>query len=87
MKKIKLGSAVMDRISGLEGIAVSRVEYLNECVQYGIQGESKDGKIPESQYIDEQQLIITDVGFVTEKEELPPGGPSSFAPNGRGLAP
>ena len=33
---ILLGSQVKDKVTGFEGIAVSRIEYLSGCVQYGV---------------------------------------------------
>ncbi len=57
---IELGSEVKDRISGLEGTAIARNEWLNGCIRYGIGGKvSKDGKVPDTEWIDEQQLIVT----------------------------
>ena len=40
---IKLGTQVKDNVSGLIGTAVSRTEWLNGCVQYGIQPKIKKG--------------------------------------------
>jgi hypothetical protein len=59
-KKIKLGDKVEDEITGLVGIAVSKTEFLNGCTQFQVQpqGIDKDGKIKESEFIDEQQLKI-----------------------------
>ncbi len=44
MTKIKLGQVVRDKISGTEGTAVSRTEWLHGCVRIQIQPEgTKDG--------------------------------------------
>ncbi len=56
---IELGSLVKDRVSGKIGIAVARNEWMNGCVRYGIAGKvSKEGKVPETEWVDEQQIIV-----------------------------
>jgi hypothetical protein len=61
---IKLGAQVKDKVSGYVGIATSRVEYLNGCVQYGVRGKvDKDNKAPEAVYIDEEQLVVFGKGI------------------------
>lgn len=55
-KKIKLGEKYRDTVSGFEGTAVSRSEFLNGCVRYGLLGLSKDGGEPPELVFDEQQL-------------------------------
>jgi hypothetical protein len=50
---IILGSRVKDKISGLEGIAVARVEYLNGNIQIAIQPKTSDSlTMPKSEYVD-----------------------------------
>lgn len=44
MEKIKLGDRVRDKISGYEGIAVARVEFLNGCIQYTVARKLKKGQ-------------------------------------------
>ena len=62
-EEFDLGVTVRDKVSGLHGIVVSRIEYLSGCVQYGIQaGINKDGKVRDPQYIDRQQLVEVDKG-------------------------
>ena len=55
---ITLGNKVRDKVTGMEGIAVSRVEYLNGCVQYAVQPPYKKGlaEMP-SWNIDEEKTI------------------------------
>lgn len=74
---IRLGEKVQDKISGLEGIAVSRTEYLNGCVQYGVMPKIKKGttEIP-SWNIDESQLVSLERPTKPKKPKSPPGGPS-----------
>ncbi len=56
---IKLGQRVRDTITGFEGIATAKVEYLNGCVQFCIKPKiTKDGKISEGEYIDVGQLEV-----------------------------
>jgi hypothetical protein len=57
MTKIKLGDKIKDTITGLEGIAIAKIEFLNGCVQYEIQPPvDKEGKMIESEYVDSQQI-------------------------------
>jgi len=58
MFKFDLGTKVRDKITGYEGTITARVEHLNGCVRYCIQGKAKDGKIPDGEWIDEQQLEL-----------------------------
>ncbi len=67
-QKIGLGDKVRDSVSGLEGIAVSRTEYLNGCIRIAIQQPvDKDGKLPETQWMDEPQLEV-----ITSQKVTPP---------------
>ena len=53
MKKIKLGNQVKDIVTGFEGIATAKVEYLNGCIQYYVKPKiDEDGKYPSGQYLD-----------------------------------
>ena len=68
MPRFELGDKVKDNVSGLEGIATGRLEYLNGCVQYGVSGAvGKDGKIPETVYIDHTQLELVEAKAVKVK--------------------
>ena len=67
---IKLGDVVKDRLTGFSGVAVSRIEYLNGCIQYEVQPEGlgKDGVPVKALWFDAQRL--------TEKRPARrPGGP------------
>ena len=56
--KVKLGQKVRDTISGVEGVAVARTEWMYGCVRITIQPEgSKDGKPYEYFNADEPQLV------------------------------
>ena len=71
---IKLGDKVKDKISGLEGIAVEKREYLNGCIQYAVQPKMKKGatELP-SWCIDEAQLEVVGKKKVVKKSDT--GGP------------
>jgi hypothetical protein len=77
---IKLGYRVRDIITGFEGIATARVEYLNGCVQYCVKPPMKDGKQVESEYFDHQQLQAVDAGVSAQIAANATGGPSPFTP-------
>lgn len=56
-KPIALGNQVRDIVTGYTGIACSKVEYLNGCIQFGVKGSvSEPGKMPDAHYIDIEQL-------------------------------
>lgn len=79
MEKFILGSKVRDTITGFEGRATSRIEYITGCVQYGVLPEvGADGKYPNPEYIDEQRLVLT--GGPIEQASRPTGGDMRDAP-------
>lgn len=58
-KMINLGDKVRDKVTGYEGTATCRVEWLFGCVRVGVQGKvQKDGKPIEVQYFDEASLEV-----------------------------
>lgn len=57
-KKIKLGSKVRCKITGYEGIATIRSEFLNGCVQYNVTAPVRDNKPQEDVGIDVQSLEV-----------------------------
>ena len=68
-KNIKLGDKVRDNISGLEGIAVARTEWLHGCIRIAVQPEAKDNKVPDSVTFDEPQLkLVKKIPVLKEKE-------------------
>lgn len=75
---MKLGNKLRDCVTGFEGVAVSRIEYLNGCVQFCLRAPIKDGKIEDGQWFDVHQLEFVDAGIVIPRPET--GGPT---PNGR----
>lgn len=75
---IKLGSKVEDLVSGFQGIATAKIEYINGCQQICIAGKSIDNKPGENLYVDIQQIKIIDEGINIEKK--PTGGPQTYQP-------
>ena len=58
--QIELGTDVIDSVTGFKGKTISMVLYLNGCRQFCVQPKiDKDGTMPKSHYIDEQQLKPT----------------------------
>lgn len=78
---IKLGSKVRDKVTGLEGIAIARTEWLNGCFRIVIQPqEFKDGKPVESYCVDEPQLeVVDDEHILTKGRQTSTGGPKDDA--------
>jgi hypothetical protein len=78
-KMIKLGNKVRDKVTGFTGIATTRLEYLNGCVQFCVKPMvSEDGKMPEGEYIDDAQLEFVEDGVTVDKDFE--GGPVADAP-------
>lgn len=78
---IELGQKVRDTVTGFEGIAVSRLEYLNGCVQYLVKPKvGDDGKLPEGEWIDAQQVEVVDGGIFGRVKRAATGGPVPNAP-------
>lgn len=76
---VHLGDRVKDPITGVNGIAVGRTEWLYGCVRVSVQPEglTKDGKAFEQLGFDEPQLEVIKRGAV-KRNEYPaqkPGGP------------
>jgi hypothetical protein len=71
-----LGAKLRDAVTGFEGVAVSRHEYLNGCVRFTLQGPlDKDGKVPDPVAFDTEQL--EEVEPAPLRETKPAGGPRS----------
>ena len=73
---VKLGEKVRDKITGLEGIATGRHEYLHGCVRISVQPqEVKDGKPAELVFLDEPQLDVIAAKSIEPSSTTGPGGP------------
>lgn len=53
---VKLGEKYRDSITGVEGTATARVEYLYGCVRIDLEGVDKAGE-PKAWIFDEQRLV------------------------------
>ena len=62
---IKLGNQVKDIVTGFEGIATHRLEYLDGTVDIGVKAKStkSDDKLPQPQYVSITQLEKTGEGI------------------------
>lgn len=85
MSRIKLGDKVRDKITGLEGIAVCKIIFINGCVQYSVQPkwDKKTGTIPEDANIDEKSLEVISPKIKKIKDD-DDGGRMTFGTKMRG---
>lgn len=79
--KIKLGDKVKDEVSGFEGVAVARHEYLNGCFRISVQpAVGKDGKLPESATFDEPNIrLLKSAKVAVGRRDT--GGPEKYTDN------
>lgn len=80
--KIELGKRYRDKVSGWEGTATGRYEFLNGCVRFEIAGADKDGK-PAEFVFDEGQLEPLDAPALAVAPRRRTGGPRGSAPVAR----
>ncbi len=81
MKEIKLGEKVKDIVSGFEGIAITRLEYLNGCIRYTVQAKkNKDNEVPNMD-VDVEQLRKVNDGINKIKKVTKTGGSKGFGVN------
>lgn len=77
----ELGNKLHDLVTGVKGIAIARIEYLNGCVHYCIKPPAdKDGKEIEGFYVDSQQLEKVDDGIIKKVKPNNTGGANREAP-------
>jgi len=77
-----LGERYRDVVSGWEGVATARYEYMNGCVRIEISGADKDGK-PEGFVFDIQQIEAVEAPAVPATPVATVGGPRSHRPVSR----
>jgi hypothetical protein len=77
---MKLGDVVRDKISGFQGVATCRVEFITGCVRWRISPQEVDeGELIESQYFDAEQLEEVDVPkVITSLADLTKGYSKPF---------
>ena len=70
----KLGSFVMDGVSGFDGVVIGRAEYLHGCVQLLVQPKSlqENGQPTESRWMDEQRFTMKSKAKVGGPQKSPP---------------
>lgn len=77
--KFELGSRLQDVVTGHEGIATGRAEFLNGCKRYALQARvDKEGKVPDTVWHDEEELEVVDEGVAAQFRRTggtAPGGP------------
>lgn len=72
---IELGKKYRDRVTGFEGIATARHEYLNGCLRITLTATTlKEGAPLEPQTFDIEQVDFVDAGIHTVKRDT--GGPA-----------
>jgi hypothetical protein len=77
----ELGKNYRDRVTGFEGMATGHVRYMTGCNQVLLAPRvGKDGKVPDSQWFDEQRLEVADKkpALVLDNTRTP--GPDKPAP-------
>ena len=80
-KDTNLGKKMRCKITGFEGIATSKVEYLNGCFQYCLKPQvDKDGKILEGEWVDVEQLEIVKSEKVNTERTNVGGGNKADTP-------
>ena len=88
--EIKLGQKVKDRVTGFTGIVISKLEYLNGCIQLGVKpNKLKDGETLEAEYVDIEQMDVVGNGInkPEKKQKEATGGPQRDVPKkGYGLS-
>lgn len=78
---IPLGRKVKDKVTNFEGIATARIEYMSGIVQFEVTPPAKNGKLPNSEWIDVHNLTITGKGIISKiKKEEDTGGPGNNEP-------
>lgn len=83
---IDLGDTVKCRYTGFIGVATSKTEFINGCIQYGIVPKwKKDERAPEEVGIDSDSLVVIKKSKRIEKEnDYNNGGSMRKAPVQRG---
>lgn len=90
--KIPLGSKVRDITTDFEGVATSKLTYMNGCIFYAVLPKVRKegvlaGELPAEVYVEQARLQIIDDGVRAKVEKAPvdpqtklrPGGPATKA--------
>jgi len=88
MIKVELGKTYRDTVSGYEGVAVCRGEWLHECIRISLQAPvGADGKLPELACFDEGQLEPCPAKALRHAKDKPVGGPALAPPSRQSNSP
>lgn len=80
MAQIQFGDTVKDQVTGFQGIATGRAEYISGCSQVLLAPQvKKTGEMQESQWIDEQRLVVVKPSKIKLDNSKTPG-PDKAAP-------
>lgn len=77
---VELGQKVKDRVTGFNGIAIARVEYLNGCVQILVRpkmvkpAKGDNLEYPNAIYIDVEELDAVGKKILSLNERKEPSG-------------
>ena len=79
---MKLGQKIRCKVTGFEGIATAKCEYLNGCIQFAVKPKmTEDGKMPDAIYIDVEQLeVVNEKPIKTKRTNT--GGDKMDTPRG-----
>lgn len=86
---MKVGDLLRDQITGLQGVAICRTEWLHGCIRWTLQPrELKDGKPVDSCTFDQEQLELVQTALqmaqadeAKGKAALNPGGTGGDRPD------
>jgi hypothetical protein len=82
---IRLGCEVKDTVTGFQGIATAKIEYLYGCIWFEVESQQlQDGKPIEGIFFDEKRLVEVDSPADAESPQKSPpergGGPQPKGP-------
>lgn len=81
-----LGKKVKDTVTGITGTAVTKIIYMNGCVQYAIQPKKVVNGVPaEAKWYDEDQVVLMPTKKTIKPKRKPTGGPSPKHPHKKGM--
>lgn len=69
---MKLGDKLRDKVTGFEGIAMGRADYLIGTTSYGLEGPMLEGKVDDWQWFDVARLELMEsdpLGLAVSKSE------------------
>jgi hypothetical protein len=89
MKDIRLGDTVECKYTGIKGVATSKIEFINKCIQFGVAPKWNPKAAESSEtFVDSQSLNLIKKGERwdedDEDDDEPTGGPMRKVPGMRG---